>query len=113
MRPVDMHLDALEKMGASISVENGYTFSKADRLIGTEIVFPRKSVAGTENIIMAATLAKGETIIKNAASEPEISDLCEFLNKMGARISGYGTNKVIVEGVDILKGTRHKPYLIE
>ena len=109
MRPVDMHLDALEKMGASISVENGYISAKADRLIGTEIVFPRKSVTGTENIIMAATLAKGETIIKNAASEPEISDLCEFLNKMGARISGYGTNKVIVEGVDILKGTRHKP----
>tara|TARA_B100000035_G_scaffold278146_1_gene256895 strand:+ start:15872 stop:17131 length:1260 start_codon:yes stop_codon:yes gene_type:complete len=109
MRPVDMHLDALEKMGASISVENGYISAKAKRLIGTKIVFPKKSVTGTENIIMAATLAKGQTIIENAASEPEISDLCVFLNKMGAKITGHGSNKVVVEGVDMLKGTRHKP----
>jgi len=109
MRPVDMHLDALEKMGASISVENGYISAKAKRLNGAKISFPRKSVTGTENIIMAATLAKGKTIIENAASEPEISDLCEFLNKMGAKITGYGSSIVKVEGVDILKGTRHKP----
>ena len=109
MRPVDMHLDALEKMGASISVENGYISAKAKKLNGTKISFPRKSVTGTENIIMAATLAKGKTIIENAASEPEISDLCEFLIKMGAKITGYGTSKVTVEGVNILKGTRHKP----
>ena len=109
MRPVDMHLDALEKMGASISVENGYISAKAKKLNGTKISFPRKSVTGTENIIMAATLAKGKTIIENAASEPEISDLCEFLIKMGAKITGYGTSKVTIEGVNILKGTRHKP----
>ena len=109
MRPVDMHLDALEKMGANISVENGYISAKAKRLKGTNISFPRKSVTGTENIIMAATLAKGKTIIENAASEPEISDLCEFLVKMGAKITGYGSSKVTVEGVNTLKGTRHKP----
>ena len=109
MRPVDMHLDALQKMGASISVENGYITAKVKKLKGTEILFPRKSVTGTENIIMAATLAKGITKIKNAASEPEISDLCLFLNKMGAKISGFGSDKVTIEGVDSLKGTRHKP----
>ena len=103
MRPVDMHLDALQKMGASISVENGYITAKVKKLKGTEILFPRKSVTGTENIIMAATLAKGTTTIKNAASEPEISDLCLFLNKMGAKISGFGSDKVSIQGVDSLK----------
>ena len=109
MRPVDMHLDALKKMGASISVENGYITAKVKKLKGTEILFPRKSVTGTENIIMAATLAKGTTTITNAASEPEISDLCLFLNKMGAKISGFGSDTVTIQGVDSLKGTRHKP----
>ena len=109
MRPVDMHLDALQKMGASISVENGYITAKVKKLNGAEILFPRKSVTGTENIIMAATLAKGTTTIKNAASEPEISDLCLFLNKMGAKVSGFGTDKVTIHGVNSLKGTRHKP----
>jgi len=109
MRPVDMHLDALQKMGASISVENGYITAKVKKLKGTEILFPRKSVTGTENIIMAATLAKGTTTIKNAASEPEISDLCLFLNKMGAKITGFGSDTVIIQGVDSLKGTKHKP----
>ena len=98
MRPVDMHLDALEKMGAIISVENGYISAKA-KLQGAKIIFPKKSVTGTENIIMAATLAKGKTIIENSASEPEISDLCEFLNKMGAKIKGHGTSKIEIEGV--------------
>ena len=109
VRPVDMHLVALQKMGASISVENGYITAKAKKLKGTKILFPRKSVTGTENIIMAATLAKGTTTISNAASEPEISDLCLFLNKMGAKVSGFGTDEVKIEGVDSLKGTRHKP----
>ena len=109
MRPVDMHLDALQKMGASISVENGYITAKVKKLKGTEILFPRKSVTGTENIIMAATLAKGTTTIKNAASEPEISDLCLFLNKMGAKITGFGSDTVTIQGVDSLKGTKHKP----
>ena len=109
MRPVDMHLDALEKMGANISVENGYISAKSKKLKGADVIFPKKSVTGTENIIMAATLAKGQTTIKNPASEPEISDLCVFLNKMGANISGYGTSKIIIEGVDCLRGTKHKP----
>ena len=109
VRPVDMHLVALQKMGASISVENGYITARAKKLKGTEILFPRKSVTGTENIMMAATLAKGTTTISNAASEPEISDLCLFLNKMGAKVSGFGTDEVKIEGVDSLKGTRHKP----
>ncbi len=109
MRPVDMHLDALVRMGANISVENGYISAKADKLIGTNIVFPKKSVTGTENIIMAASLAKGKTIIDNSASEPEISDLCIFLNKMGAKITGHGTDKITIDGVQKLAGTRHKP----
>mgnify|MGYP001280492854 CR=1 FL=1 len=109
MRPVDMHLDALEKMGATIAVENGYISAKAKKLVGSKIDFPRKSVTGTENIIMAATLAKGETVITNCACEPEISDLCIFLNKMGAKITGYGSSKIIIEGVDMLRGTKHKP----
>ncbi len=109
MRPVDMHLDALQRMGASVSVENGYITAKVKKLKGAEIIFPRKSVTGTENIIMAATLAKGTTTIKNAASEPEISDLCLFLNKMGAKVSGFGSDEVTIHGVNSLKGTRHKP----
>ena len=109
MRPVDMHLSALEKMGATISVEGGYVSAKAHRLKGANIVFPSKSVTGTENVIMAATLAEGKTVIENCACEPEISDLCDFLIKMGAKISGHGTNKITVEGVNKLKGTTHKP----
>ena len=109
MRPVDMHLSALEKMGATISVEGGYVSAKAHKLKGANIVFPTKSVTGTENVIMAATLAEGETVIENCACEPEISDLCDFLIKMGAKISGQGTNEIIVEGVNKLKGTTHKP----
>ena len=109
MRPVDMHLSALEKMGATISVEGGYVSAKAHKLKGANIVFPSKSVTGTENVIMAATLAEGKTVIENCACEPEISDLCDFLIKMGAKISGQGTNKITIEGVNRLKGTTHKP----
>ena len=109
MRPVDMHLDALTKMGAEIKVESGYITAKANRLKGTEINFPKKTVTGTENIVMAASLANGLTRIHNSASEPEISDLCIFLNKMGAKIKGYGTDIIEVEGVDTLNATSHKP----
>tara|TARA_B100000900_G_scaffold88174_1_gene71686 strand:+ start:1 stop:1260 length:1260 start_codon:yes stop_codon:yes gene_type:complete len=109
MRPVDMHLDALTKMGAEIKVESGYITAKAKRLKGTEINFPKKTVTGTENIVMAASLADGLTKIHNSASEPEISDLCVFLNKMGAKIKGYGTDIIEVEGVDSLNATSHKP----
>ena len=109
LRPVDMHIKALEKMGAEIKVERGYITAKSEGLKGAEIIFEKKSVTGTENIIMAASLAKGQTKIENAACEPEISDLCIFLNKMGAKISGYGTELIQIEGVDALSGTKHKP----
>jgi UDP-N-acetylglucosamine 1-carboxyvinyltransferase len=109
LRPVDMHLKALEKMGAKIKVESGYITAQAQRLKGTNIIFEKKSVTGTENIIMAASLAKGQTQIENAASEPEISDLCIFLNKMGAKICGHGTDSIQIDGVDALRGTKHKP----
>ncbi len=109
MRPVDMHLDALKKMGAEIKVESGYITAKAKKLKGAQINFPKKTVTGTENIIMAASLADGLTKINNSANEPEISDLCIFLNKMGAKIKGYGTDLIEVEGVNSLKNTSHKP----
>ena len=109
LRPVDMHLKALEKMGAEIKVERGYISAQSKRLKGASITFEKKSVTGTENIIMAASLAKGLTKINNAANEPEISDLCLFLNKMGAKISGYGTDIIEINGVDTLTGTKHKP----
>jgi UDP-N-acetylglucosamine 1-carboxyvinyltransferase len=109
LRPVDMHIKALEKMGAEIKVERGYITAQSERLKGANIIFEKKSVTGTENIIMAASIAKGQTKIDNAASEPEISDLCIFLNKMGAKISGYGTDSIQIDGVDSLRGTKHKP----
>jgi len=109
LRPVDMHLKALKKMGAEIKVERGYITAQSKRLKGANITFEKKTVTGTENIIMAASLAKGLTKINNAANEPEISDLCLFLNKMGAKISGYGTDMIEIDGVDTLRGTKHKP----
>ena len=109
LRPVDMHLKALKKMGAEINVERGYITARSKRLKGTNITFEKKSVTGTENIIMAASLAKGLTKISNAANEPEVSDLCVFLNKMGAKIDGYGTDMIEIDGVDALRGTKHKP----
>ena len=109
LRPVDMHIKALEKMGAEIKVERGYITAQSKRLKGADIIFEKKSVTGTENIIMAASIAKGQTKIDNAAREPEISDLCIFLNKMGAKISGYGTDSIQIDGVDSLRGTKHKP----
>ena len=109
LRPVDMHLKALKKMGAEIKVERGYITARSKRLIGANITFEKKTVTGTENIIMAASLAKGLTKINNAANEPEISDLCLFLNKMGAKISGHGTDMIEIDGVEVLRGTKHKP----
>ena len=109
LRPVDMHLKALKKMGAEIKVERGYITARSKRLIGANITFEKKTVTGTENIIMAASLAKGLTKINNAANEPEISDLCLFLNKMGAKISGHGTDMIEIDGVEVLRGTIHKP----
>ena len=104
-RPVNYHLDALKQMGAKITLKNGYIEATANKLIGADIKFDGITVTGTENIMMAATLAKGETVISNAAREPEIVDLADMLNSMGAKISGAGSDKIIVEGVDKLHGT--------
>ena len=104
-RPVNLHLNALEKMGANIEVKNGYIHASAKELIGTQINFDLVSVTATENILMAATLAKGITTINNAAQEPEVTDLIYCLKKMGAKISGENTSTLIIEGVDHLNGT--------
>ena len=101
-RPVDIHIDSLIKMGADIQVEAGYIHAKAKRLKGCHLVLDKITVTGTENILMAATLAEGVTIIENAAKEPEVSDLAHFLNKMGAKITGIGTDILTVEGVEKL-----------
>ena len=107
-RPVDLHLSALEKMGAEISIEDGYINAAAPQgLKGAEIVFPCVTVTGTENILMAATLAKGETTIINAAREPEIGDLAECLVAMGAQIEGIGTDRLRIQGKDRLHGASH------
>ena len=110
-RPVDIHIDALIKMGADIQVEAGYIHAKAKRLKGCRLVLDKITVTGTENILMAATLAEGTTIIENAAKEPEVSDLAYFLNEMGAKISGIGTDILTVEGVEKL-GTPGLHYQI-
>ena len=104
-RPVDIHLENLEKMGAEFSIKDGYVEGKVKKkLVGTTLNFRKKSVGATENIIMAATLAEGKTTIRNAAMEPEINDLCNFLIKIGAKIKGQGTEKIEIIGVDELSG---------
>ena len=104
-RPVNYHLDALKQMGAKIVLKNGYIEASAKKLVGADIKFDGITVTGTENIMMAATLAKGETVISNAAKEPEIVDLADMLNSMGAKIIGAGSDKIIIQGVDKLNGT--------
>ena len=108
-RPVDLHLQALEAMGAELELKEGYVHARAPggRLRGGTIAFPFVSVGATENALMAATLAKGTTMIKNAAREPEIVDLARCLRKMGAQISGEGTDTLTIEGVDRLNGATH------
>ena len=101
-RPVDIHLKGLEAMGAEIRVEKGYIHASCERLKGTRIVMDMVTVTGTENLMMAATLAEGTTILENAAREPEVSDLAHFLNKLGAKITGIGTDTIVIEGVDSL-----------
>jgi len=103
-RPVNLHLSALEKMGATVEVKNGYIYASTKELIGAEINFDLISVTATENIIMAATLAKGTTTINNAAQEPEVTDLVRCLKKMGAKISGENTSTLIIQGVKHLNG---------
>ena len=103
-RPVNLHLSALEKMGAKIEVKNGYIYASTNELTGANINFDLISVTATENIIMAATLAKGTTTINNAAQEPEVTDLILCLKKMGAKITGENTSTIVIEGVDHLNG---------
>ncbi len=108
-RPVDLHLKALEQLGANIELESGYIHARAPRgLKGTTIIFPQVSVGATENLLMAATLAEGETVLANAAREPEIADLAMCLMRMGARIEGIGTDRLRVEGVRALTGAAHR-----
>lgn len=108
-RPMDIHLSSLEQMGAKIEIKNGYVHADVKgRLKGTHLVFNIASVGATCNILMAATLAEGETIIENAAREPEIGDLANMLNSMGAKITGIGTSVLKVQGVEKLHGTTHK-----
>ncbi|TAH60015.1 MAG: UDP-N-acetylglucosamine 1-carboxyvinyltransferase [Gottschalkiaceae bacterium] len=106
-RPIDLHLKGFKALGANIEVGHGYVEAYADKLIGDKIYLDFPSVGATENIMMAATMAKGETIIENAAMEPEIVDLANFLNKMGADIKGAGTNNIRIKGVTELGKTRH------
>ncbi|PTQ54580.1 MAG: UDP-N-acetylglucosamine 1-carboxyvinyltransferase [Hydrogenibacillus schlegelii] len=106
-RPIDQHLKGLEALGAEVTVEHGFITARAKALVGTTIYLDLPSVGATENIMMASVLARGETVIENAAEEPEIVDLANFLNAMGARIRGAGTGTIRIEGVRELKGTRH------
>ena len=106
-RPVNLHVQGLEAMGAEISVENGYIHARAERLHGAHIVFDTVTVTGTENLMMAAVLADGETVLENAAREPEVIDVANFLNAMGARVTGAGTSTIKIEGVTRLGGADH------
>ena len=107
-RPVDLHIKGLEKLGAKISQDHGFIQASADRLKGAEIVFDKITVTGTEDLLMAATLADGETVMQNCAREPVVADLAALLNKMGAKIEGAGTPTIRVKGVSRLKGTKHR-----
>lgn len=107
-RPVNLHVQGLQSMGANIKVENGYIRARAGRLRGAHIVFDMVTVTGTENLMMAAVLAEGETVLENAAREPEVSDLANFLNKMGAKITGAGSGTIRIEGVDGVGGTSYE-----
>ena len=103
-RPVNIHVAGLQAMGADISIENGYIRAKASRLKGARLVLETVTVTGTENLMMAAALAEGETVLENAAREPEVVDLANFLVAMGAKIRGAGTDTIVIEGVERLKG---------
>ncbi|WP_462320192.1 UDP-N-acetylglucosamine 1-carboxyvinyltransferase [Halochromatium sp.] len=107
-RPVNIHLEGLRAMGAEIRVENGYVHARAKRLRGARFVMDMVTVTGTENLMMAAALADGETLLENAAREPEVVDLAQFLNRMGAQISGAGTDTIRIQGVERLGGTDYR-----
>lgn len=106
-RPVDQHIKGLQAMGAEITIEAGYIHAKAKRLKGTRIVTDMITVTGTENLLMAAVLAEGETVLENAAREPEVTDLANLLVAMGARIEGIGTDRLVIQGVESLHGATH------
>ena len=107
-RPIDLHIKGLERLGANIVQEHGYVEASADRLQGNEIVFDKITVTGTEDLLMAATLADGETVMQNCAREPEVADLASLLNAMGAKIEGAGTSTIRIKGVKKLKGAKHR-----
>ncbi|BEV17445.1 UDP-N-acetylglucosamine 1-carboxyvinyltransferase [Herbaspirillum sp. DW155] len=107
-RPVDQHIKGLQAMGAEIHIEAGYIYAKAKRLKGARIVTDMITVTGTENLLMAAVLAEGETVLENAAREPEVGDLANLLVKMGAKIEGIGTDRLVIQGVDKLHGAEHE-----
>ena len=111
-RPIDLHLKGLRKLGIEIEEEAGYINCKTNQIIGSKIQLDFPSVGATENIIMASVLAEGETIITNAAMEPEIVDLQNFLNKMGAKIKGAGTNVIKIDGVKTLKNVSYNVCLL-
>ena len=107
-RPINLHIKGFEKLGATVRTEHGYIEAAAERLEGSEILFDKITVTGTENLMMAAALARGQTVLQNAAREPEVVDLADMLKKMGARIAGAGTPTITIEGVRELKGTAHR-----
>lgn len=107
-RPIDLHIHGLEKLGASIRLEHGYITAEAKKLQGTEIEFEKKTVGGTENILMAASLARGETVLKNCSLEPEVANLCQLLVKMGAKIDGIGEEIIRIKGLRELGGATHE-----
>ncbi len=109
-RPIDLHIKGLEKMGATITQEHGYLEARAERLRGAHLVFDKITVTGTEDLLMAAVLAEGETLMENCAREPEVSDLASLLTAMGAKIHGAGTSTIRVQGVTSLHGARHRIY---
>jgi UDP-N-acetylglucosamine 1-carboxyvinyltransferase len=109
-RPIDLHLEALQLLGAQVSLESGNIVARAPkggRLVGSDVTFPKVTVTGTENLLMAATLARGTTVLRNAAREPEVEDLADLLNRMGARVRGAGTDTITIEGVEQLGGAEH------
>jgi UDP-N-acetylglucosamine 1-carboxyvinyltransferase len=107
-RPIDLHIQGLERMGASISLQHGYITAEAKKLHGAEIEFEKKTVGGTENILMAASLARGETVLKNCSLEPEVGNLCQLLIKMGAKIDGIGEETIRIKGREELGGAIHE-----
>jgi UDP-N-acetylglucosamine 1-carboxyvinyltransferase len=107
-RPIDQHIEGMKRLGARVSLEHGFVEAETDGLTGTDFRFEIATVTGTENLMMAATLARGTTVLENAAREPEIEDLARLLTAMGARIEGAGSQRIVIQGVDRLHGARHE-----